>query len=251
VSAATAHWRAEGGLCVEAGVAGIEVEALLFDLGGTLDADGEGWGDRFATLLARELPGLPGAAVAAALAAGEQRVLHDPRAAELDLEEMVALHVATQLERLAATCPARAARIAKAFQDETSTALAGRRPLLARLAGGLPLGVVSNGCGNSERILRECGLADLFRVVVDSSCVNAWKPDPRIFEPALARLGLASDRVAMVGDRLDRDVEGAAAAGLPAVWVSGGRPLDWTLPQAAAVSLVIASVDELDPGTDA
>lgn len=226
----------------------LHVEGLLFDLGGTLDADGRGWGERFEALLRAELPAAEAGAMAAALAAGEQRVLRHPRAAELGLEEMVDLHVATQLERLGAGDPALAARLTKEFSDETSRALLRRRPLLERLARRVPLGVVSNGCGNSERLLRDCGLGGLFRSIVDSSLVNAWKPDPRIFEPALAALALEPERVAMVGDRLDRDVEGAAAAGLHAIWVSGGRALDPAHPQAPCVRLVIENVEDLDPG---
>ena len=223
------------------------VGALLFDLGGTLDADGLGWGERFSALLRAELPGAPGAAIAESIVAGEKAVLRHPRADTLGLEDMVALHVETQLTRLGDRSPARAARLAKVFYEETSHALASRRPLLHRLAQRIPLGVVSNGCGNSERLLRDAGLASLFRVVVDSSAAGAWKPDPRIFAPALAALGLPPAQVAMVGDRLDRDVEGAAAAGLRTVWISGGRRLDASDPLAAAVDVVLGSVAELDP----
>ncbi len=228
----------------------LDVGAVLFDLGGTLDADGLGWGERFAALLRAELPQAAPEQIVEALAAGEQSVLSHPRAASLGLEEMVSLHVAAQLAALGAADSPRAARMVEAFREQTGGALRRRRSLLERLARRVPLGVVSNGCGNTEVLLRECGLADLFVGIVDSSCVGAWKPDPAIFAPALARLGLPASHVAMVGDRLDRDVEGAAAAGIAAVWVSGGRPLDPAHPQAPAVRLVIPSVDALDPGTD-
>lgn len=246
VSTRTLRWSADGSR-LRVGAADDAIEALLFDLGGTLDADGVGWGERFATLLCAELPDVPDGDVEAALAAGEQAVLRHSRATDLGLEEMVALHVATQLERLGASSTARATRIAKSFYEETSAALAGRRALLERLSARVPLGVVSNGCGNTATLLRECGLGDLFRCVVDSTLVNAWKPDPRIFAPALDRFGIRAERVAMVGDRLDRDVEGAVAAGLRAIWVCGARSLDASDPLAASVSAVVRSVEALDP----
>ena len=242
---------APSGLEGPAGIAlggGPHVLGLLFDLGGTLDADGIGWSERFASLLRAEIPEAAAPAVEAALASGEQRVLRHPRAATLGLEEMVSLHVAAQLEHLRAADPARAARIAKVFYEETSATLAGRRPLLARLARRVRLGVVSNGCGNTERLLREAGLADFFASIVDSAEAGAWKPDPRIFAPALAALALAPREVAMAGDRLDRDVEAAAAAGLRSVWVSGGRRLDPDHPLASRVDLVVASVEALGAG---
>lgn len=242
------HWAEEGGLALGDGSAAPSVDALLFDLGGTLDADGLGWGERFAALLRSELPDAAPEAFALALVAGERAVLDHPGAATLGLHAMVTLHVRTQLAQLGARDPHRVARVAGAFHDETRRCLAARRPLLERLGEGIALGVVSNGCGNSSVILGECGLDGLFQTVVDSRLVGAWKPDPRILTPALEALGLAAGRVALVGDRLDRDVQAAAAAGLRAVWVSGGRALDATDPNAAAVHLVVSGVDALDPG---
>ncbi len=169
-------------------------------------------------------------------------------AASLGLEALVGVHVHVQLERLGVSDAGAATRIAKRFHEETARSLAARRGLLARLSARLPLGVVSNGCGNSERILAEAGISDYFRIVVDSARVNAWKPDPRIFAPALAALGMPARSVAMVGDRLDRDVEGAAAAGLRAILVTGRRAMDARSPLAASVDAAIGCVEALDPG---
>ena len=224
------------------------IEGLIFDLGGTLDADGIPWGDRFRTML--EEAGLPGEAPGAlgpALEAGEQAVLRHPRAAELDLGEMAQLHVSAQLENLGAAESGRAARLRDRFVAETSETLSGRRGLLERLASRMPLAVASNGCGNTGRLLAEAGLESFFHAVVDSSQVGFWKPDPRIFEPALTRLGLPRQRVAVVGDRIDRDVEAALAGGLRAVWVFGDRPLEVDDERLQGVHAALRSVDELDP----
>lgn len=242
------RWTGDGRLVLERAGAMHEVAALLFDLGGTLDADGLGWGERFAALWRETVPELDAEALRAALDEGERAVLCHPRAAALGLGDMVSLHVEAHRERLGAAAVPHTERIETRFRDETRDRLAAHAPLLERLAARLPLGVVSNGCGNTARLLREAGLEQCFRVVVDSSEVDAWKPDPRIFAPALARLGCDAAHVAMVGDRLDRDVEGAAAAGLRAIWVSGGRPLAPAHPLAHAVDAVVAHVRVLDPG---
>jgi HAD superfamily hydrolase (TIGR01509 family) len=224
------------------------IEGLIFDLGGTLDADGTPWGERFRTML--EDAGLPGGepgAVKPALEAGEQAVLRHPGAATLGLSEMVQLHVSAQLECLGAAESELADRLRDRFVTETARTLAGRRGLLERLADRMPLAVVSNGCGNTERLLAEAGLESFFRAIVDSSQVGFWKPDPRILEPALARLGLPRERVAVVGDRADRDVEAALAGGLRAVWVLGDGPLSLDDERLRGVHAVLRSVDELDP----
>jgi FMN phosphatase YigB (HAD superfamily) len=227
------------------------IEGLIFDLGGTLDADGVTWAERFRALLADAgLPKLEPGAVKSALEAGEQAVLRHPRAAQLKLAEMVQLHVSTQLESLGAAEDERAARLRDRFVGETAGTLSGRRGLLERLAGRLPLAVVSNGCGNARRLLAEAGLDAFFRAIVDSSEVGFWKPDPRILEPALARLELPRERVAMVGDREDRDVEAALAGGLRAVWVIGARSVTAEDERLRGVHAVLRSVNELDPRAD-
>ena len=48
------------------------------------------------------------------------------------------------------------------------------------------------------------------------------KPDPAIYKPVMATLGLPPDRVLAIGDSLRTDVAGAEAAGLASCWVLGG-----------------------------
>ncbi len=48
------------------------------------------------------------------------------------------------------------------------------------------------------------------------------KPDPAIYQPALAALGVPAARVLAVGDALHTDIAGAAGVGLDACWVLGG-----------------------------
>lgn len=48
------------------------------------------------------------------------------------------------------------------------------------------------------------------------------KPDPTIYQPVLAMLGLPRERILAIGDGLETDIAGARAAGLAAAWVLGG-----------------------------
>jgi ribonucleotide monophosphatase NagD (HAD superfamily) len=48
------------------------------------------------------------------------------------------------------------------------------------------------------------------------------KPDAAIYRLAVAMLGLDPKRIAVVGDALETDVKGAEAAGLDAIWCTGG-----------------------------
>jgi len=77
--------------------------------------------------------------------------------------------------------------------------------------------VVSNSNGRVRRILRRTGLEPYVDLILDSHEEGIEKPDPRIFEIALARS--KADRSATIhcGDIYHIDVAGARAAGLPAV----------------------------------
>lgn len=86
---------------------------------------------------------------------------------------------------------------------------------------GFAVAVVSNSDGTIEDTLRRLGVCQVgegsgapVRTVVDSGVVGAVKPDPRIFEIACERLGVAPERAVHVGDALSADVGGARAAGV-------------------------------------
>lgn len=81
------------------------------------------------------------------------------------------------------------------------------------------LGVLSDY--PAEGKLRALGLADRFPVVVSATHpdVGVFKPHPRGFLVAANLLGVAPPEVLMIGDRVDADAEGAAAAGMSCVIV--------------------------------
>ena len=78
---------------------------------------------------------------------------------------------------------------------------------------GLRLGVVSNWDVALTGYLEELGLRERFATIVTSAEAGAPKPDPRIFELALERLGVAPERALHVGDS-EADELGAHAAGM-------------------------------------
>jgi putative hydrolase of the HAD superfamily len=87
---------------------------------------------------------------------------------------------------------------------------------------GVPMGVVSNASGQIEQELIRgeiCQVGDgigvAMRCVIDSHVVGVTKPDPRIFEHALAHFPeFERERIAYVGDSVTIDIGGAKAAGL-------------------------------------
>ena len=97
---------------------------------------------------------------------------------------------------------------------------AGVEAALGRLrAAGIRLAVVSNSEGTVEAMLNEAGLGRYLDTVVDSWVVGVAKPDPRIFQIALDRLGADPQSAVMLGDVPAIDMEGARAASVAGVLI--------------------------------
>jgi len=82
---------------------------------------------------------------------------------------------------------------------------------------GLTLAVISNSDGTCAKSLEDAGLLGYLSFVIDSADVGVEKPDPRIFEIALARCGADPRRTLYIGDLYHADVVGARRAGLHAL----------------------------------
>ena len=85
---------------------------------------------------------------------------------------------------------------------------------------GAAIGLLSDYPADAK--LRALGVAEHFTLVLSAADpeVNAFKPDPGGFLAAARRWQLAPAEVLVVGDRMDVDAAGAAAAGMPCVIVS-------------------------------
>lgn len=89
---------------------------------------------------------------------------------------------------------------------------------------GVRVVIVSNAYGRVEQDLLALGICQVgpgsgvpVAAVVDSAVVGVAKPDPRIFEIALARAGVPATSAVHVGDSVLSDVEGARASGIRAL----------------------------------
>ncbi|MGB8981328.1 MAG: HAD-IA family hydrolase [Anaerolineales bacterium] len=80
---------------------------------------------------------------------------------------------------------------------------------------GYRLGIVSNTTSSLEvpTLLSELEIVGCFETVVLSTVVGKRKPDPAILLEAVARMGVAPEDCAYIGNRVDCDVAAARAAG--------------------------------------
>jgi len=197
--------------------------AVLFDFGGTLDADGLPWKERVFRLFREE-----GAVVArerfdpSFYAADDALVGAIP--ATSSFQETVVRLVTGVSVLLELPDRSIADRVARRFLGDALTTIASNVPLLSELARRYRLGIVSNFYGNLTRVCDDAGIRSFFDALVDSAEVGWTKPDPRIFQRALGALGVSASAATFVGDSLPRDMAGARAVGMRHIWLAGAEP---------------------------
>ena len=195
------------------------VTAILFDFGGTLDADGVAWKERFQRLYREEGVDISSERFAQAFyKADDALVGRIPSTLSLkDTVDRLTQDVAQELDVHDQTM---VERIARRFTADARECLAANRLLLQDLSRRYRLGIVSNFYGNLSAVCHEAGLGPLFQTFVDSTVVGYLKPDPAIFHTALRNLYVEPWQTVFVGDSLHRDMAGARAVGMAHVWLT-------------------------------
>jgi 5'-nucleotidase len=110
---------------------------------------------------------------------------------------------------------------------------------------GLALAIVSNTTQSGERELRRAlallAMEAYFDAVVTSFDVGFEKPQREIFRCALERIGCEPDAAVMVGDDIERDIAGAAAAGLTTIHL---QRRERNAPPGVEPTFVVSSLSE-------
>lgn len=103
--------------------------------------------------------------------------------------------------------------------------------LIALRERGLKTAIISNGHAEVQSAKIEItGLKNAVDLVVISEDVGLRKPDPRIFQLAAERLGVAPACCIFVGDNPEADVRGAEASGMTGVFYRSGTSWPDALP---------------------
>ncbi|HEV8355622.1 MAG TPA: HAD family hydrolase [Gemmatimonadales bacterium] len=215
---------------------------VLFDFGGTLDADGEPWGER----MYRGYRAAGGRAAPAAFDDGfgesDRRLALTPGIAALGLSAMVERQIELLRPLLADGRAVDARAWAAGFLGAVRVTAARNLPVLRELKRTRPLGVISNFTGNLRPCLEELGLLDCFDVVLDSAVVGLRKPDARLFRVAFTAFGRGAKECWMVGDNPAADIAAAAALGCSTCWLA---PAERPLPAGLRPDRRIGSLTEL------
>jgi len=239
--------------------------ALLLDMDDTILADSEGLKEAYRLVYERYADRFAPVSVAALTAAKDeysQWYWSDPerhRLGRLDLNGARQTILAESLRRLGvfAAEGELASNLREALAQEMAAAygeqrLASSRPLpgaieaLTRLhASGMRMALITNGAASAQRRKIELHqLARYFEVVIVEGEFGLGKPDPRVYQHALATLQLAPRDVWMVGDNLEWEVAAPQRLGIHGVWMDlagAGVPPDRDI----RPDLIIHSLTEL------
>lgn len=99
--------------------------------------------------------------------------------------------------------------------------VAGALALLQALKPTHKIGIITNNrLAEQQEKLRHLGMSALVDALITSEEVGVLKPDPRIYQVALARLGAQAAQAVMVGDNWQADVVGAQAVGIRPLWLN-------------------------------
>ena len=121
----------------------------------------------------------------------------------------------------------------------------GRWTLVRGLAGEFPLALVTNGIAAVQnRRFAASPITPYFRSIVISEEVGIAKPDPRIFQPALEKLGVEAADVLYVGDSVTSDMAAARNAGMDFCWLN---PKGLPCPAEHAPRFIVREISEI-PG---
>jgi putative hydrolase of the HAD superfamily len=93
---------------------------------------------------------------------------------------------------------------------------------LERLSARHRLVMVANQGLHARALLEAAGLDRFFSLLLLSDEIEIAKPDERIFQMALDHLKLEPERVAMLGDRFDLDIEPSRRLGMLAIRIRRG-----------------------------
>jgi putative hydrolase of the HAD superfamily len=224
---------------------GLVTAALLFDYGGTLDADGLPWKERFRQLYDAHGVTMPGETFDRIFYGADDALVGALQRA-CGLRETVARLAAGVSAGLGVGDQGLTDKVAEEFWQASHAQLRRNRAVLARLRRRHRLGLVSNFYGNLDAVCAETGIADLFDVLVDSTTVGVTKPDPRIFRRATDALGVEPSDTIFVGDSPSRDMAGARGLGMRHVLLvaAGANPPSPCCPGDRIISR-LADLDEV------
>lgn len=205
------------------------IKGIIFDYGGTLDTNGDHWSHVIRA-------GWEKAGVAADDALFREAYVYAERELERvahilphhNFSDLLQIKMRIELGYLAshghfppAMVDEKADEIAAYCYEVAKANTSKSKEVLEQLSKKYPLVLVSNFYGNINSVLKDFGLRDCFKAVIESEAVGVRKPDSKIFELGVKALGLKPEEVLVVGDSVKNDIDPAKKIGCLTLRLNG------------------------------
>ena len=224
----------------------LPVKGILFDFGGTLDTDGNHWGEILWDVYKHFNLPVGKTDFREAYKTGERTLATRPLIQpDFHFADVLRTKFGIQLDyltshRLLSLRPGEKEKTVAAMTDyadrQTRAVLAESAALLSELKKRYKLALVSNFYGNIRTVLEDASLLPLFEHVIESAVVGVRKPNPAIFALGVCALDLPASQVLVVGDSFPKDIRPAHSLGCHTIWIKGRQweetEQDETLPDA-------------------
>ncbi len=205
-----------------------DIKGIIFDYGGTIDSNGMHWAEVIWEGYENSHIPVSKADFRDAYVYGERTLAKTPLVLpHHNFLDMLLIKTKLQLDKLQEdntfSGPVDINRatgdIAAYCYHYAKRCVEAAKPILGELAQLYPMVLVSNFYGNIESVLKDFGLENYFRSIVESAVVGVRKPDPAIFALGLKELDLPAGQVVVIGDSYDKDIIPATTLGCPTIWL--------------------------------
>lgn len=204
-----------------------EIDAFLFDFGGTLDTNGTHWSEKFWEVYQKFDVPINYEEFREAYINAEPNVkkyINKEDGLFSTLKAQVYLQIDYLTKKgidLYGVKDKLITRITEACYKDVISNITDIKPILKSLKLSSKIGLVSNFYGNVKAVCKSLEIDSYFDVIVDSTELKISKPDPKIFDVAIEMLKSTPERTVVIGDSYDRDIVPAKKLGCKTVWLKG------------------------------
>ena len=227
----------------------MEIKGIIFDYGGTLDTGGDHWSHVIKAGWEKAGVMADDALFREAYVFGEQELERTEHILpHHDFSDLLQIKMKIELGYLAShghfppeMVDAKGDEIAAFCYQVAKQNVTKSKLVLTQLATKYPLVLVSNFYGNITSVLKDFGIFDLFKKIIESAVVGVRKPDEEIFRLGVKALGLQPGEVLVIGDSIKNDILPAKKIGCQTLLLKGKA---WEGEKISSVD--IAAIENLD-----
>ena len=203
----------------------MQIKALMFDFGGTIDTGGIHWFQAFLCFYSRHGIEPERDKFRDAYVHTERKLAKEDIKPEMTFYEILKYKFNSHVDYMQKNNiigPDKEIDAGRILEDSywlIKRVVKQHRDIISSLSKKFKIAVVSNFYGNLGQVMKEFDLDKYLACHVDSALLGIRKPDPGIWVHALELLGLSPDEAVIIGDSYSNDIEPAKKIGCKAIWL--------------------------------